>query len=95
MLAEPALSGTGIADEQQGPIGCERDDRALDDRGVAEELAGDLDLLLLAVDCRVEGLAAEDVGGDCPGREFPIRRARLAIGFGENLEFVGKFRFPV
>jgi hypothetical protein len=40
-LGEPALAGAGVADEQQAAVGRQRDDRLLDQRGVAEPLLRD------------------------------------------------------
>ena len=41
VLGEPALARPRLADEQQGPLRRQGDDRPLDDAVVAEELAGD------------------------------------------------------
>ena len=77
VFAEPAFARAGVADKQQRPVGGERDDRPFDDRGVAEELAGDFDFLLLAVDRRVQRFAADDVGQNRTRRELPRREGGL------------------
>ena len=58
--------------------------------GVAEELAGDLDLLLLAADRRVERLAAGDVGQHGPRRQPPRRGRLVGVVLAEGFELVGE-----
>ena len=81
VLADPRLGGAGHAEQQQRPVGRERGDGDLDDPAGAEVLRRDLGA--------VGERAAEQVGGDGPRREPPLRRPGAVVGAFERRELVG------
>src|SRR6476646_1850598 len=89
MLGEVALARARFANEQEGPLGRQRDDGSFDEGVLAEELAGDRHLDRLAVDLRLERLAADDVREDRAWRQLPRRRRPVGVVLPQRLELIG------